>query len=59
MIFNLIKFKGEEILSQSGLVAITLSNLTAVVEREVERADLGDKDIINKCWNIITDISQF
>lgn len=38
---------------------MTLNNLRAVIEREVLRADLGDKDIINKCWNIITDICQF
>lgn len=58
MIYNLFKFKDDDIGTELNLVILTLNNLKMIIEREVLRVDLGDKDIISKSWNIISDIAQ-
>lgn len=58
LLYNLFKFKDEEICENAGIPMAVLDNLKSIIEREMNRKDLGDAEIVNKCWNIITDISQ-
>lgn len=58
LLFNLFKFRDEEIAQEGGLVGEVLEGLRGIVEREIDRMDLGDGEIVNKCWNIVSDVCQ-
>lgn len=55
MIYNLFKYKDNEIES---LVEQTLNIVGEMILKEGRKKDVADKDIITKCWNIISDICQ-
>lgn len=58
VLYNLYKYKDDEARESVEIVLETLESLDIVIEKEMHKNKLGDKTIINKCWNVICDISS-